>query len=116
MNELKVMLTDVQKYLIVLIIFIVLDMLTGVISAVLEKKLKSSVFREGLLKKVLELVIVVLAFCLAWATGITELGYGTIYALMLMESYSILENVGQYIPVPNNLKAFLESSKENKEK
>ena len=114
MNELKIMIESNQKYLVVLMVFIVLDMLTGVIHAILKKELKSSVFREGLLKKVLEMIVVILAFSLAWCSGISELSVGTVAALVLMESYSILENIAEYIPIPVVLKNFIDSAKESK--
>ena len=107
MNEIRELLLANQKYLIVLCIFIVLDMISGVINACLKHSLKSSIFREGLLKKALEIIIVVLSFSLAWCSGIPELGQGTTYCLVIMEAYSILENISEYVPIPEVLKKFL---------
>ena len=111
MQEIKMLLTGSQKYLIVLLVFIVLDMVSGVIKAILDKELKSSEFRNGLLKKCLELIIVVLAYCLAWCCGVEELGLGTTICLVMMEGYSILENISTYVPIPSTLKEFIEKSK-----
>ena len=107
MNEIRDLLIANQKYLIVLIVFILLDMLSGCINACLHHNLKSSVFREGLLKKCLELIVVVLSFSLAWCSAIPELGQGTTYCLVVMEAYSILENIAEYVPIPDVLKNFL---------
>lgn len=115
MEEIRNLLIANQKYLIVLIIFIVLDMLSGVIHACLKQDLKSSVFRNGLLKKGLEIIIVVLAFSLAWCSGIAELGAGTTICLVMMEGYSILENIEEYVPIPKVLKEFLENAKKENE-
>lgn len=111
MEEIKTLLMGSQKYLIVLLVFIVLDMISGVIKAILDKDLKSSEFRNGLLKKCLEMVIVVLAFCLAWCCGVEELGSGTTICLVIMESYSIIENISEYVPIPSTLKDFIDKAK-----
>ncbi len=115
MSEIRELLISNQKYLIVLLIFIVLDMLSGVIHAILKQDLKSSVFRNGLLKKGLELIIVVLAFSLSWCSGIVELGAGTTLCLVMMEGYSIIENIEEYVPIPKVLKEFIESAKKENE-
>lgn len=115
MEEFKILLTSNQKYLIVLMVFVVLDMLSGCIHAILKQDLKSSVFRNGLLKKCLEFIIVILAFSLAWCSGIEELGYGTTICLVIMEGYSIIENIEEYVPIPKVLKEFIENAKKENE-
>lgn len=47
------------KLLPVLMIVMLLDIITGTLGALLKKDFKSTVFREGLFKKLLEVVLVV---------------------------------------------------------
>lgn len=104
-----------SKALIVLLIFAGLDIVSGVISAILSKSLKSSVFREGLLKKILEIIICIIAIFCDWLFNVSIVGAAVITALVVMEAYSILENINNYVPVPEQLKDFLNSTKEHKQ-
>ena len=53
-----------QEFLLVLSIAVFLDIITGVIKAIINHDLKSCKFKEGLLKKILDYVLVVIALCL----------------------------------------------------
>lgn len=111
MLELIQLLKDNQKFIIVLCVFILLDIVSGIVKAILNKDLKSSIFRDGLLKKSLEIVIVILGFSCDWAFGMTVLGKAVLMFEVAMEGYSILENIVDYVPVPDKLKEFLEQVK-----
>lgn len=104
-----------HRYLIVFFILVLLDMLTGVINAVLKKELQSSEFREGLMKKILEWFLVILGYSLDFALELNYIGHGVIYALIVMEAYSVLENIQDYVPIPDFLKKFLAACKESKD-
>ena len=39
---------------------------------------------------------------------------GVLICQLVMEAYSILENISEYIPIPEKLKEFLEEVKERK--
>ena len=112
MNELIELLTINKNGLIVVSIAIILDMLTGVIKACLDHKLSSSEFRNGLLKKVLDYVLIIVAFCLDFLLKVNYVGDAVLYSLIIMEFYSVVENVELYIPLPNALKKVMNSLKE----
>lgn len=115
MTEIKDLITSNQRYIIVLCIFILLDMISGIIHAILKQELKSSTFRTGLLKKCLEVIIMIVAFALAWCASVPEIGSGTSICLVVMEGYSILENIEEYVPIPKVLKNFIEQAKQGQE-
>lgn len=115
MLELVQLLKENQKFIIVLCVFILLDIISGIVRAILSKELKSSVFRDGLLKKSLEFIIVILGFSCDWAFGMTVLGKAVLMFEVAMEGYSILENISEYVPIPEKLKEFLDQVKEGKE-
>ena len=115
MTELIELLKTNNKLIIVLLVFIALDILTGVIKGILEKDLQSSIFREGLLKKVLELIIVIVGFVSDWAFSLEIVGHAVLIFLYAMEGYSILENITPYAPVPEFLKSFMNAKKEEVE-
>ena len=111
MLELIQLLKDNQKFIVILCVFILLDIVSGIVKAILNKDLKSSIFRDGLLKKSLEIIIVILGFSCDWAFGMTVLGKAVLMFEVAMEGYSILENIVDYVPVPEKLKEFLEQVK-----
>ena len=103
MKELIDLLKIGQKGIIVLTVAIVLDMVTGVIKAIMNHDLQSSEFRKGLLKKLLDIVLVVVAYSLDWLLSFNYIGIGVLYFLIAMEFYSVLENVRDYLPLPELL-------------
>ena len=98
--------------LIVVSIAILLDMLTGVIKACLSHQLSSSEFRTGLLKKVLDYVLIVVAFCFDFLLQTDYVGNAVLYSIILMEFHSVIENVELYMPLPEPLKKMLNSLRE----
>lgn len=96
-----------NKGIIVLTVAIVLDMVSGCLNASLKEDLKSKVFKQGLQKKILDYVLVVVAFMLDWLMSLNYVGVGTLYCLIAMEFYSVLENVQDYIPLPTVIKKVL---------
>ena len=102
MNELIELLKIGKKGIIVLSIAIVLDMVTGVIKAIMNHNLQSSEFRKGLLK-LLDIVLVLVAYSLDWLLSFNYIGISVLYFLIAMEFYSVLENVREYLPLPELL-------------
>lgn len=94
MNEIKIE---------VMGLFIVIDLITGLIKAIIKKDVKSNVMRTGLLKKVLELVVVVVGCLLDALLNTSYIATGVVVFIIAMEGISITENVSEYIPLPNFL-------------
>lgn len=89
-----------QKFLLVLSIAVFLDIVTGVIKAIINHDLKSCRFKEGLLKKILDYVLVVMALCLDYILKVDYISVTCFYAMIAMEFYSCIENLRVYIPIP----------------
>lgn len=94
-----------------LIAFVVLDYLTGVIVAIIEKKLSSEIGFKGILKKVLIFVLVGIGNMvdtLLLKNG-SAVRTAIIFFYVSNEGISILENCTRAgLPVPDKLKAVLE--------
>ena len=89
---------------IIVLVAIVADIVTGLIAALYKKEFASSVMREGLFHKVGEVCAVALLYGLEYAqpiigidTGLPLFAVGCGY-LVLMEVGSILENIGKFTP------------------
>lgn len=75
------------------LIFSLADIVTGYIQAVINKNVDSQVMREGLLHKMLLIVILILSFIMQFAFGIKFISVGVCLYICLMETTSILENL-----------------------
>lgn len=103
------------KMLPVLLIAMLLDIITGTIGALIKKDFKSTVFREGLFKKLLELVLVVVGYLLDYVLTVSYIGIACMILVIGMELYSIvIENMAEYIDIPQWLKDILEQLKSGK--
>lgn len=100
MNEFIKIIQKDQDFILVLSIAVLLDILTGVIKAVINHDLKSCKFKEGILKKILDYVAVVIALCLDYILKVDYISVTCFYAMIAMEFYSCIENLRVYIPIP----------------
>lgn len=85
-----------------LLVFLILDYLTGVLRAIHDRKLSSSIGAKGIIKKIGYLIIVIVANFLDIAIGDTgAIHIMVIYFFVANEGISIMENwVGMSLPMP----------------
>ena len=104
----------------VLLIFIVVDYITGIICAVINKTISSSTGFKGIAKKVFILLLVGLSYMLDRVVGIDIMRNLTIMFYIANEGISILENATILgVPFPEKITDVLEqikSDSENKDK
>lgn len=98
-----------------LIVLIIIDYISGIVAAVIEKKLSSEAGAQGIAKKIFMLLIVAVANIV----DINVIGEGhvlksvTVLFYLANECISLLENAGRLgVPVPNKLLKVLEQLKE----
>lgn len=97
------------KLLPVLMIVMLLDIITGTVGALIKKDFKSTVFREGLFKKLLEVVLVVVGYLMDYTLSVTYIGMAVMVMVIGMELYSIVfENMADYINIPDWLKNIID--------
>ena len=98
-----------------LLIFILLDYVTGVCEAISNKKLNSIIGAKGIIKKIGYLIIVALAVQLDTITGNTgAIRTLVIYFFVANEGISILENWGSMgLPLPKKVIDVLEQLKKD---
>lgn len=105
-----------ENFYIILIVCNCLDILTGLIKAVHDKKLKSSKLRDGAVNKAMIWCVVIASYFASSYVGF-DLTKVTLGYYIIMELVSIVENAGQFIPVPEELKKYLvENETTKKEK
>lgn len=98
-----------------LVIIMVCDYITGILSAIYNKKLSSKIGAKGIAKKCGYFLAVILACVLDSLVGNTNvLRMLTIYFLVANDGISILENLGEMnLKLPKKLKEVLQQLKEN---
>ena len=108
----------VDGFLYTLIVFVVVDYVTGFLAAVAEKNLSSEVGFRGIAKK----VVIFLLVGVANLIDVNVLGQGAvirtavIFFYLSNEGVSILENAGRLgLPIPKKLRAILEQLKDDDE-
>lgn len=104
---------------IALCVFMALDYLTGVISAIISKTLNSEIGFRGLARKVFILVLVGVAHMVdMYVIGGTDGARNMVICWYLAnEGISIIENAARIgLPVPEKLRAILEQLKEDNDK
>jgi len=96
----------------VLVLFVVLDYITGLIAAWYEKRLDSRVGFKGIAKKILLFVPVAIGYWLDVMIGQEILRSLAIFFYIANEGLSIVENLGRAgVPVPDALMDALEQLK-----
>lgn len=75
------------------LIFMIGDIISGVIQAVINKNLDSQKMREGLLRKILLIVVIILSFIFQYAFNIPVISKVVCIYLIVMEIISIMENL-----------------------
>lgn len=86
-----------------LVIIVVLDYITGVIKAIIEKRLSSEIGYQGIFKKVSLFVLVALANIVdkLLFADVVLLRYGIILLFLSNEGISIIENLAEIgVPIP----------------
>ena len=98
-------LSDFDAILKTLLLFILIDYITGVLKAINKKKLSSKIGLKGIISKITILLVVALATSLDSVFNIEAIRYLTIGFYVANEGISILENIGELgIPYPEKLK------------
>ena len=102
---------DMEGLMVALVALIILDYISGVIAAAVEKRLSSEVGAKGIAKKIFMLLIVALANII----DINVIGDGhvlktvTVVFYICNECISLIENAGRIgVPVPKKLLDVLE--------
>ena len=108
-----------DAFLYALIAFVVIDYVTGIMCAVVEKKLSSEVGFKGIFKKVLIFIMVgignIIDMQVLGQAGV--LRTAVIFFYLSNEGVSLLENAGHLgLPIPAKLKAVLEQLHDRAEK
>lgn len=101
-----------SSLLMFLIMFVVVDYLTGIMAAYVEKRLSSRVGFKGIAQKVFIFALVSIAHVLDIILGTNLIKDVTILFYLVNEFISIMENASRIgVPIPNILKKVIDAIK-----
>ncbi|WP_226680624.1 phage holin family protein [Sutcliffiella horikoshii] len=101
-----------SSLLMFLIMFVVVDYLTGIMAAYVEKRLSSRVGFKGIAQKVFIFALVSIAHVLDIILGTNLIKDVTILFYLVNEFISIMENASRLgVPIPNILKKVIDAIK-----
>lgn len=93
------------------LILMVIDIITGYYNAWKSKKISSSKMRDGLGKKLAELVYIIVGILISYAFNLKAIGYFISLYIVYMELMSIAENCKKLgVDMPEKLKEKLNNS------
>lgn len=95
-----------------LVLFIALDVVSGVIKGFLNQQLNSKAMRDGLTKKVGIFCLATLSWALSQLTEFSPIYDSVCMFYVVEEALSIIENLQDYIPIPDVLKKALGGKKD----
>ena len=100
----------------VIFTLVILDYLTGVLKAIYNSRLSSEVGRKGIIRKVFIFIVIATAYEIQKVIGNTiALREMVIMFFIANEAISLLENISEYIPIPEQLKNVLIQLRDEKE-
>lgn len=106
-----------DNLMMTLLILMTIDYISGVLKAIYNRKINSQIGFRGIIKKVMILLLVVLASTLQTVLLSTvPIRDVVIMFYIANEGISIIENMGSVIPIPENIKAFFEQLNKKKDK
>ena len=98
------------------IIFSICDIITGFIQALINENVQSKKMRQGLLHKVLIIIILLLSFVASAAFNLSLISKFVCVYIVIMETISIFENLAKAgLNFKDLLKIFFIGKKENEE-
>ena len=105
-----------NEFFLFLLILIVSDFITGVIKAGMKGEVKSSKMKEGIIGKIYEVFLVCVGCIIDHLSGNIHLAEIITTFFIAYEGCSIIENIGEYVSIPEVLKQYFEKLKDNNAK
>lgn len=108
---------DITSTFAALVVLMLLDMITGIINGIMQKKLNSQILFEGLVKKIYELILISAGHMIDGALGFSLCMQTFIFFFIANEALSIIENSAKIgVPIPQRIIDILEQLKDENDK
>lgn len=91
---------SLRMFVIVFSVLCLLDIITGLLNAVLAKEVESHKLKTGLVGKIYEYCVIAVAFLLGKLFSLDQICIATLVFYIAQEGISILENTAKHIKYP----------------
>lgn len=91
---------SIKLFIIVFSVLCLLDMITGILNAILAKELESHKLKTGLVGKIYEYCVIAVAYLLGKLFQLDQICIVTLVFYISQEGISILENTSKHIKYP----------------
>lgn len=112
LENIKELLLQNQTFLLIVLISIVIDFVTGITKAIYKHNIQSEKLRKTIPKIVGYFAVIVIGICLQIVFNIDYITKILMTFIIVIEFISTIENISNYVTIPKFLLKFLEEKRE----
>lgn len=112
LENIKELLLQNQTFLLIVLISIVIDFITGITKAIYKHNIQSEKLRKIIPKIVGYFAVIVIGICLQIVFNIDYITKILMTFIIVIEFISTIENISNYVTIPKFLLKFLEEKRE----
>lgn len=112
LENIKELLLQNQTFLLIVLISIVIDFITGITKAIYKHNIQSEKLRKTIPKIVGYFSVIVIGICLQIVFNIEYITKILMTFIIVIEFISTIENISNYVTIPKFLLKFLEEKRE----
>ena len=111
LDAIKEILIGYQKFLLIVLISIVIDFITGITKAIYNKNIQSEKLRKTIPKIIGYFAIIIIGICIQIVFNVDYIPVLIMLFIIIIEFLSTLENISNYVTIPKFLIRFLEEKR-----
>lgn len=116
LETIKELLLAQQTMLIIVFVAVILDFITGITKAIYQKNIQSEKLRKTIPKIIGYCAVILIAVCLQIAFNIDFITKIICLFIIVIEFISVIENINNYVTIPQFLIKLLEDKKKEFDK
>lgn len=116
LETIKELLLAQQTILIIVLVAVILDFITGITKAIYQKNIQSEKLRKTIPKIIGYCAIILIAVCLQIVFNIDFITKIICLFIIVIEFISVIENINNYVTIPQFLIKLLEDKKKELDK
>ena len=111
LEMIRELLIGYTKLLIIVAVSIIIDFITGITKAIYNKNIQSEKLRKTIPKIIGYFAVIVIGICLQIVFNVEYVPVLIMIFIIIIEFISTLENISNYVTIPNFLIKFLEEKR-----
>lgn len=116
LETIKELLLAQQRFLMIVFVAVILDFITGITKAIYQKNIQSEKLRKTIPKIIGYCAVILIAVCLQIVFNIDFITKIICLFIIVIEFISVIENINNYVTIPQFLIKLLEDKKKELDK